>query len=217
MQNTPLHAAAAGRHLEVIAILLAHGANVNARQQGGWTALHAAAQNGDVEIAKLLIAHGADAEARADNNQTPHRSSVDQRASGGSGSAGRSHGRAGSVIKRLCSIKKSNNFNPRHWQRIQSATNLDDLEAVRVDVLGRKGSLSQFSKNFGKLTPEERSSVGQALNAAKEGLESALDAKKQAFADAVQQARLKGEWIDLTLARAWSSAGQSASRDADPE
>jgi phenylalanyl-tRNA synthetase alpha chain len=83
--------------------------------------------------------------------------------------------------------------------RIQAAANLDDLEAVRVDVLGRKGSLSQFSKTFGKLTPEERSSVGKALNAAKAGLESALDAKKHSFADAVQQERLKGEWIDLTL------------------
>ena len=83
--------------------------------------------------------------------------------------------------------------------RIQAAASLDDLEAVRVDVLGRKGSLSQFSKNFGKLTPEERSSVGKVLNAAKEGLESALDAKKQSFEDAVQRERLKGEWIDLTL------------------
>ena len=77
--------------------------------------------------------------------------------------------------------------------RIQAAANLDDLEAVRVDVLGRKGSLSQFSKTFGKLTPEERSSVGKALNAAKAGLESALDAKKHSFADAVQQERLKGK------------------------
>jgi len=83
--------------------------------------------------------------------------------------------------------------------RIQAAANLDDLEAVRIDVLGRKGSLSQFSKTFGKLTPEERSSVGKALNAAKEGLESALDAKKHSFADVAQRERLKGEWIDLTL------------------
>src|SRR6266850_50774 len=66
--------------------------------------------------------------------------------------------------------------------RIHAAKNLDELEAIRVDVLGRKGSLAQFSKEFGKLTPEERSSAGKALNAAKQSLESAFDERKQAFA-----------------------------------
>src|SRR2546427_333065 len=62
--------------------------------------------------------------------------------------------------------------------RIHVAKNLDELEAIRVDVLGRKGSLAQFSKEFGKLTPEERSSAGKALNAAKQSLESAFDERK---------------------------------------
>jgi phenylalanyl-tRNA synthetase alpha chain len=62
--------------------------------------------------------------------------------------------------------------------RIQEAKDLDALEAVRVDILGRKGSLAQFSKEFGKLSPEERSAAGKALNAAKVALESALEAKK---------------------------------------
>jgi len=83
--------------------------------------------------------------------------------------------------------------------RIQAATSLPDLESVRIDVLGRKGSLSQFSKTFGKLSPEERASAGKALNAAKEALETALDSKKQAFDDEVQRERLKTEWVDLTL------------------
>ena len=71
MQNMPLHAAAAGRHSEIVRILLERGAWVNARQHGGWTALHAAAQNGATALAELLIAAGADVNARADNNQTP--------------------------------------------------------------------------------------------------------------------------------------------------
>ena len=53
-------------------------------------------------------------------------------------------------------------------QRIEAAKSLEELESVRVEVLGRKGSLSQFSKNFGRLTPEERAGAGRALNAAKE-------------------------------------------------
>ncbi len=69
MQNAPLHAATAGRNKDAVRALLEHGAVVNARQEGGWTALHAAAQNGDVEMVRLLIAAGADVKARADNQQ----------------------------------------------------------------------------------------------------------------------------------------------------
>lgn len=69
MQNTPLHAAAAGRSRDAVRTLLEHGAEVNARQQGGWTALHAASQNGDVEMLRLLIVAGADVQIRAENQQ----------------------------------------------------------------------------------------------------------------------------------------------------
>ncbi|HEX4229880.1 MAG TPA: ankyrin repeat domain-containing protein [Bryobacteraceae bacterium] len=69
MKNTPLHAASAGRHIATLRLLLEHGANANATQEGGWTALHAAAQNGDRETSELLLAHGAHVHARAGNNQ----------------------------------------------------------------------------------------------------------------------------------------------------
>jgi ankyrin repeat protein len=71
MKNTPLHAAAAGRKVNVVRLLLSEKADSNAKQTGGWTALHAAAQNGDREIVELLIAYGADLGVRADNNQSP--------------------------------------------------------------------------------------------------------------------------------------------------
>jgi uncharacterized protein len=69
--NQPLHAAAAGRHLEVCRILLAAGADVNATQHGGFTPLHEAAQHGDVELAELFLSAGADASARQDDGETP--------------------------------------------------------------------------------------------------------------------------------------------------
>ena len=58
--NQPLHAAAAGRHLEVCRVLLAAGAEVNATQHGGYTPLHEAAQHGDVEMVELFLSAGAD-------------------------------------------------------------------------------------------------------------------------------------------------------------
>jgi ankyrin repeat protein len=69
MQNTPMHAAAAGRSRDSVRLLIERGADVNARQHGGWTTLHAAAQNGDVEMIQMLIAAGADVSARAENQQ----------------------------------------------------------------------------------------------------------------------------------------------------
>jgi ankyrin repeat protein len=50
----------ASRKLKSVELLLEHGAEVNAQQQGGWTALHAAAHHGDVAMAKMLLARGAD-------------------------------------------------------------------------------------------------------------------------------------------------------------
>ncbi len=69
MQNTPLHAAVAGRRGPMVKFLLEHGADANARQSGGWSALQGAAQNGDREMVETLIAHGAHINARSDNNQ----------------------------------------------------------------------------------------------------------------------------------------------------
>ena len=62
--NQPLHAAAAGRHLEVCRLLLGAGADVNATQHGGYTPLHEAAQSGDVELAELFLSAGADPTVR---------------------------------------------------------------------------------------------------------------------------------------------------------
>lgn len=70
LRVTPLHSAAAGRHLEVAQILLKHGADPNARQAGGFTPLHAAAQNGHLDMIRQLLLAGADLQARADNGQT---------------------------------------------------------------------------------------------------------------------------------------------------
>ena len=67
----PLHAAAAVRDAGTIRLLLARGADANARQQAGYTALHTAAQHGDDEIVELLLAHAADPRAAADDGKTP--------------------------------------------------------------------------------------------------------------------------------------------------
>ncbi|HUS08552.1 MAG TPA: phenylalanine--tRNA ligase subunit alpha [Bryobacteraceae bacterium] len=83
--------------------------------------------------------------------------------------------------------------------RIHSAPDAETLEAVRVEVLGRKGSLAQLSKTMAQLSAEERASVGRTLNAAKQALESALDARKVQFESEQMALQLEAEWVDLTL------------------
>ena len=83
--------------------------------------------------------------------------------------------------------------------RLAAARSPEELEALRVEVLGRKGALDQFFKQMGKLAPEERARAGKLLNAAKQALEAALESRKRDFAETGLRARLDREWVDLTL------------------
>lgn len=70
MRVQPLHSAAAGHQREICRMLLAAGAEVDARQAGGFTPLHEAAQNGDPEMVELFLSAGADATATTDDGKT---------------------------------------------------------------------------------------------------------------------------------------------------
>ena len=73
------------------------------------------------------------------------------------------------------------------------------IEDLRVKAVGKKGEISLKMRELGKMTPEERQVAGPALNALKDEINSALSAKKMALADAALDARLKDEWLDVTL------------------
>lgn len=66
LANTPLHAAVAGRKPETVRLLVEAGADVNARQHGGWRPLHGAAANGDRALVEFLLARGAERGAKND-------------------------------------------------------------------------------------------------------------------------------------------------------
>jgi phenylalanyl-tRNA synthetase alpha chain len=83
--------------------------------------------------------------------------------------------------------------------RIAAAAGPEELEPVRVEVLGRKGALAQISKQMGRLAPEERARIGKLLNSVKEALETALESSRARFEREAIAARLDAEWVDLTL------------------
>jgi hypothetical protein len=69
--GTPLHFAAGWGQKEMVELLIAKGAEVNAKEGGGGAPLHVAAAFGKNEIAELLIAEGADMNAKDDDGYTP--------------------------------------------------------------------------------------------------------------------------------------------------
>ncbi len=83
--------------------------------------------------------------------------------------------------------------------QIAAAATPEALEAARVAALGRKGVLTEAMKGLGALGPEERRAAGQALNAAKEAVATALEARKAALDAAALDARLAAERVDVTL------------------
>ena len=80
-----------------------------------------------------------------------------------------------------------------------SASSLQELENSRVEALGRKGTLAQITKEFGKLQPEERARLGKVLNSVKQDLEEEYEEKKESFERAELEEQLAKEWIDVTL------------------
>jgi ankyrin repeat protein len=70
MKVRPIHAASAAGQIEVVRLLIERGADVNARQQSGFTPLHEAALTGKLEFARLFLDHGADINAKNDDGKT---------------------------------------------------------------------------------------------------------------------------------------------------
>lgn len=71
MKVSPLASASAAGQLEIARVLIAHGANVNARAVGDFTPLHESAASGRLEFARLLLENGADVNAQTTEGKTP--------------------------------------------------------------------------------------------------------------------------------------------------
>ena len=59
-------------------------------------------------------------------------------------------------------------------QSIQASTALDELDQLRVNLLGKSGSITSQLKQLGALPPEQRKLAGEAVNRAKEQLAEAI-------------------------------------------
>ena len=82
---------------------------------------------------------------------------------------------------------------------ITGASTPDALEALRVGLLGKSGSITSQLKALGALPGDQRKTAGEAINRARDAISEALSARKTALDDAALDARLASERIDVTL------------------
>ena len=83
---------------------------------------------------------------------------------------------------------------------VEAAGDAEALDQVRIQVLGKKGSLKQILRNLGGLTPEERPLFGARANVVKEKVQATLDeAKSRLGSPAKQGAANSSATEDLSL------------------
>jgi len=74
-----------------------------------------------------------------------------------------------------------------------------ELENAKARFLGKSGRVTELLKGLGALSPEEKKSRGGDINRLKTGIEHALQARREALAEAELQAQLKAQALDVTL------------------
>ncbi|HSI57299.1 MAG TPA: phenylalanine--tRNA ligase subunit alpha [Ideonella sp.] len=74
-----------------------------------------------------------------------------------------------------------------------------ELENAKARFLGKTGRVTDLLKGLAALSPEEKKTRGAEINQTKQRIEAALNARRQALADAELQAQLKAEALDVTL------------------
>ena len=81
----------------------------------------------------------------------------------------------------------------------EQATTPADLENAKAQFLGKSGRVTELMKGMAALSVDEKKSRGAAINLAKQAIEAALNARRQALADAELESQLKTEALDVSL------------------
>jgi phenylalanyl-tRNA synthetase alpha chain len=84
-------------------------------------------------------------------------------------------------------------------QSIQNSKSIDELENIRVTVLGRKGELTSILRNLKNLSPDEKVEAGKLSNSVKEKINEVLEKQKNIIQEESIKKQIEEEWIDVTL------------------
>ncbi|MCP8967401.1 phenylalanine--tRNA ligase subunit alpha [Ectobacillus ponti] len=83
--------------------------------------------------------------------------------------------------------------------KIEAASELKELNDVRVAYLGKKGPITEVLRGMGQLSAEERPRMGALVNEVREAIQSRLEEKVAQLEQAVIEQKLAAETIDVTL------------------
>jgi phenylalanyl-tRNA synthetase alpha chain len=83
--------------------------------------------------------------------------------------------------------------------QVEAAPDEAALEAVRVALLGKKGSVSELLKTLGSMSPEERRQKGPIIHGLRDKVQDAISSRREALAEAALEQRLAAELVDVTL------------------
>ena len=82
---------------------------------------------------------------------------------------------------------------------IDASEQKSELEAVRIEYLGKKGLITAYLKQLGEVSVEQRPVIGKSVNLAKREVASLIDVRFKALAVAALNAALEAEKIDVIV------------------
>ncbi len=83
--------------------------------------------------------------------------------------------------------------------KIKNAEDMSILNNIRVEILGKKGQLTEVLKGMKDVAPEDRPKVGQLVNDTRKAIEEKMEEVKSQLEAKAREAKLKAEVIDVTL------------------
>ena len=97
------------------------------------------------------------------------------------------------IIEELGALREST------LEAIAQAADTTALDAVRVGVVGKSGTLTAYLRNMGQIPKEERAQVGKTVNAVRDEVEAALEARKAELSRTEMEAAIDAAAVDVTL------------------
>ena len=105
-----------------------------------------------------------------------------------------------SQIESLSQIEeKLNNLSLKAKNNIDNSNSNEELDLLRVSLLGKKGDLSIILKTMGQLSTTDRPIVGQKANLIKINLQGLINERKNQLNSEALDKKTKTETIDVTI------------------
>lgn len=96
-------------------------------------------------------------------------------------------------------VEEVNALRTSTLDRIATAADTEALEAIRIEVVGKSGTLTSYLRSMGQVPKEERAEVGKTVNAVRNEVEAALESKKAALSATELEAKMAADAVDVTL------------------